>query len=518
MNIINSIESNNFFTLSGPVPFTGSIRFITGTNRYVLSGLNNTAANLSTGNYTIEFWVNLNTPTPLPAGTFIDGLSYNGVPILTYYPSTNVVGGWGITYSSSQGVAFTSGVNSLTSIDTTPNANIQTCSWVHIAFTRDSTAKRLDAYVNGTRTQTLTYTANNSDYNVTNGYLMIGRLNNFTAVGDATQQTVGCEISGIRISNNIRYTGTSFTVPTTKFVSDANTRVLFNFNDVSTYLQGVSGATGTVAVTMTLPTTSPGVEWSSTHYPPEIPSNLLPLTGSAQFVPASTTAQLNSGNWNSKIQGIPFTSNEFTIEMWIKTPNASTYNQCFFGYGATSNNFALVVGLNGISGNQSKISFANFTSTVGTGTDIVTSNTTIATNTWHHVAVTRNASDVVRIFIDGVIQTATATNSASLLNLNFWSLGRRQAATDANGVPSGFKIAGLRISSIDRYNATSFTPSKTQINQFKTYNTSNLNYIYTCNFSDVNNVTLINGANVPLVISGYSSNTGASVYSTDVPT
>lgn len=531
MNRLNTIDSSNYFSRGGPLPFAGSLRFTNSNNRYIQSQSTTTSANLGSGDFTIEFWLNMNTFTGNNIVDFPSAgrtLTYNGFPIINYLPSTSgPVGGWYIMYlGGDQGIQFFSNVDGLDNISISNVTDIQSSSWIHVAFVRSGTS--MLAYLNGSRIDIRTGASPVVNYNMpvgTPAYLCMGRRNFYTAITEATQATYSTEIAGVRLSTVARYTGTTYTVPTTRFISDASTKLLFNFNDSATHLQGTTGVNNTLAVTMA---SGGGSTWSSTHYPPSNLSNDLPLSGSAQFVPATTTAQLNSGTWNGSIQGIGFSpsaGHALTIEMWIKTTNRDVNNQGFFGYGVSSLNYTITVGWNSVLANQGRVSFGTFNG--ATPLNLFVQSTTILENdTWYHVAVTRSATDNrYRLFINGVYEALASTaNNASLCNLNYWCLGRRQAATDAYGVASGSKVTGFRVSSIDRYPVGStpigqsvFTPYTTQLNSFKTYNTSNLNYILTCDFFDVNNVQNINGANVPLVINGYASNVVSSVYTTDVP-
>ena len=82
--------------------------------------------------------------------------------------------------------------------------------WNHVAYTWDSTV--ISIYLNGTRTGTADHTG--------------------STFGDSGDIRIGVNTSGsdtlryiddVRISSTLRYTGTSYTVPTAEFVEDSNT-------------------------------------------------------------------------------------------------------------------------------------------------------------------------------------------------------------------------------------------------------------------------------------------------------
>lgn len=96
--------------------------------------------------------------------------------------------------------------------------------WTHVAATYDGTAVR--TFVNGKfLAKDTSVTGDLNDIN--QSHLFVGRR----VRGDATlHQIFGGLITEIRISNNIRYTESGYTVPTKQFASDANTMALYHFD------------------------------------------------------------------------------------------------------------------------------------------------------------------------------------------------------------------------------------------------------------------------------------------------
>lgn len=506
MNILNSIDSNNFFSkLNTALPFGGSFRFTNPSapsNTRYLTNTGSTAPNVGTGSFTIEFWFNLNS------------IDYNGIPFLYYGQSTDTLFGWSISYSST-GIIFSCRVNTLGDFTIPINqANTATlivpCAWNHIAIVRSGTT--MSGYINGIRTSSTTVpSAYNLD--VVSPTFLVGRSAPYTApTADLNQQCYATEMTGIRISNIARYSGTTLTVPTTRFVSDVNTRLLFNCNDATTYLNGIQGTAGTTQMVLTPGTNGAGFD--SSRYPPLTPDNNLPLTGSVNF--GVTDTQLYTTQWNGSYTPIPFTQTNNTIEMWINVADTARYKQGLFGMGPTGNNYTLIVGENSQASFQRKISWSKWTSTSGPNVVYATSTIQIVNATWYHVAVTRDTDNLIRLFVDGRLEAISITTDPNSWNiLNFWQLGRRQAGTASatnEGVSPNTKITGFRAWDLCKYPTSAvvgtqvFTPSKLQANQFKTgYPTAYNGLLRSMDFYDANNLQLCNGNILPMGLS--STNT-----------
>jgi hypothetical protein len=96
---------------------------------------------------------------------------------------------------------------------------------------------------------------------------------------------------------------------------------------------------------------------------------------------------------------------QFTVEAWIRLVVNNVAQGIFQRYsqGGGAGNGGLGFGLT--SGGKMQVSVA--------GTSVVlTATTTVTTGTWHHVACTRDASNNVRVWLDGV-QDGTAVSSAA---------------------------------------------------------------------------------------------------------
>ena len=105
---------------------------------------------------------------------------------------------------------------------------------------------------------------------------------------------------------------------------------------------------------------------------------------------------------------------QFTIEFWMYAQSTAT-NEAMMACGnpSTSNSWQ-------ISGGS--------TLTVSLGTSSVASTTFPSLNTWHHVAVTRDSSNTVRLFLNGT-SVGSATNTADLTASNL-KIGANRAISE----------------------------------------------------------------------------------------
>jgi hypothetical protein len=166
--------------------FGGASAVFDGTGDYILSS-SNAAWSFGTGDFTVECWV---YRTSAPSQASIMGVGYT-------------VGGFGFFIDNSHQINVT---RPGTAIDHTFNASVPTNAWSHIAITRSGTSLR--CYVDGVQKGS---TATNST-NYAQGGLTIG------IDGDTSTQPFDGYIDEFRITKGVaRYTGSTYTVPTTAF-------------------------------------------------------------------------------------------------------------------------------------------------------------------------------------------------------------------------------------------------------------------------------------------------------------
>ena len=148
-------------------------------------------------------------------------------------------------------------------------------------------------------------------------------------------------------------------------------------------------------------------------------------------------------------------SGEFTIEGWVRGPSLSTAGDIFSIYGGAGGagdaGFQIFVGNGSIS--------AHF-SNDGSAWTSSTPSYSFSNNTWYHLAVVRDSSDDILVFVDGVQQgsavsfTGTIQTPSSHDTLAF---GKRP--DNINNVFTGY-LDEIRISNTARY-TSGFTPSTT---------------------------------------------------------
>lgn len=159
-----------------------------------------------------------------------------------------------------------------------------------------------------------------------------------------------------------------------------------------------------------------------------------------------------TGDWltiNAPTNLLNFGTGDFTIECWVYPITISnsaaiidTRNSDILG----AWDFSLL--------STSKLDFIY-------GASRLSSTTNISTNIWTHISVTR-ASGVIRLFINGVVETTTATYSSAIDALSFTSIGggRGTASDSVTGYYLNGYLDDLRITKgVARYTANFVPPS-----------------------------------------------------------
>ena len=376
-----------------PSVFGGSMYF-DGTGDF-LTVPDNTALQMSTGNFTIEFWINFSSiasyQTPYDKG-------YTGSGGLAF--QTGNGNGRMIIYASGSAVITESG--------TAP-----TGTWIHYALVRRGTA--LTLYRDGTSSGTATNSTNFN--NATN--LAIGSA----GAGSGTPYPINGYISDLRVVKGTAVYTSNF-VPSNKPLTAVQNSVLL--------LNG----------------TGAGIYDASTQNNVETVGDSRLVTNTAKY---GNTSMFFDGTGDYLLSpsspAFDFPSN-FTIEMWINFTNVNSTWQSII-----SRAYGIAGGwrLYKNDGNNQLRWYSNLASVV------LTTGSTLANNTWSHIAVVRN-SGTVTIYIDGVSR-GSAANSTS------YTPGNYALEIGSGVVTSGFPMTGyiqdLRITQgVARYTAN-FTPPTT---------------------------------------------------------
>jgi hypothetical protein len=195
---------------------------------------------------------------------------------------------------------------------------------------------------------------------------------------------------------------------------------------------------------------------------------------------------------------------KFTIEFWVFIPsNTTTAGVGLFGnrYQSNTTNPRLHCWFN-FGGNNGAIRLFNIAVPSANDNQFLITNV-IQLGQWNHIAFTRDANNVCRSFVNGVLQPITRTWTTSFTFDNQWAIGRayqdlNQEHLVANGLITGFSFSN------ECYYTTTFTPTKQFLN------------------NDSTKILLLNFNGGTLTDSSSSNNTvtnnGSMGFSTTVPT
>jgi hypothetical protein len=369
-------------------PFSpaGWSAYFDGTGDYLtVTGSSNLA--FGTSDFTIEMFVLFNSTGQV---NFYDQRpqSTNG-----FYPTIYVTGSAFIAYRTNSADRITS------------DAVITANRWYHLVVSRVSSVTRM--FIDGVQ-QTQTY----SD---TNSYLNGATRPVIGSGGDGQTVVLNGYISNLRVLNGTGYT--TVTVPTVPLTAIANTQLLTlqnnRFVDNSTNNYAISRF-GDTSIRAFSPFRASGAYSPALHGG----SAYFDSTGDYLDVAGSTGLAFGTGDW--------------TIEFWIYFFSLSGDRIIYDSRPASTN------------GAYPTIYYQNSTTAIvyyaNSGDRIVSS--TIAAGTWYHVAVAR-ASGTTRMYINGIVQTQTYTDSTTYLN------GASRPRIGDSGVTAGSAIpaylSGLRV-------------------------------------------------------------------------
>ena len=365
------------FASGGTVSVGGSI-YLNGSSYATIPAA--LSVNMASGapDHTIECWI---YPTTTGANRII--LNKDGVSG-TKYPQYGMrLDAGGLVVVDMSRATNASNVNTFTSSAAAP-----VNTWTHVAYSRSGSTIRV--FVNGVLSGSGTLTETLGDQNLP---LYIGTQSGLD------QKFTGY-ISNLRITRGVALYTASFTPSTSPLTASANTSFLLDsttrgLKDSSQYAVTITN-TGIVPQQMFSPFTAAASTLTGSAYGTENNGSVY-FDGSASYLSAPASAALLFG------------TGDFTIEAWInpalqavRVPIIATAN------GTTDNNYYAFMISNG------KL-LLECRTTVGDDVSI-TGATTVALNTWHHVAATRR-SGTVTLWLNGVadVSTANAYNFATQL-------------------------------------------------------------------------------------------------------
>lgn len=240
----------------------------------VISIPDSTALNLSSGDFTVECWVYLNTTT----GT--QTVIYKGTN------STSVFGTHSITIIS--GAATFLCTTSGSAYEVTINGgSLSIGQWYHLAFTRSGSSFR--AFINGTQTGSTVTNANNLNTNA--GTTLIGAGNPTGSV-----QNLNGYISNLRIVKGTAVYTSNFTPSTSALTAITNTQLLLLTDNYSI----VNSTPTSLPVTINGNTTI-----STAQYPTGMDRSIF-FDGTGDYLSIVSNSTYNN-----------FGTGDFTIESWF---------------------------------------------------------------------------------------------------------------------------------------------------------------------------------------------------------
>ena len=399
--------------------------YFDGTGDY-LTAPDTSAFGYSTGDFTIELWMYLNTTAA--DRTVVSNLSSaSGVQPHLYFAMVDST----LKYYTNSSIRITSGT--LTS-DT----------WYHVSICRSSGSTKM--FINGTQVGS-TYTDSNN-YG-SSAPLGIGTY--WSAGSPVTSSTFNGYISNVRILKGTALYTTNFTPSTVPLTAVANTQVLTcqsnNFKDSSTNAYELT-IYGNPAVERFNPFGLNTIGYANTIY-----SGSYYFNGNLQYLQTPMTPALKLG------------ANNFTIECWAYINAYGSQGVVFGGPWQTPspafNNGAWILGV--VPGATTNLVFNS--STTGADTISLTSPITISKNTWNHFAVVRNGNNLSSYFNGNLV----TSNTNYTMTINPSSTQNTYIGYNpANGISPGFLDMNGYISNFRVVNGTAvytsaFTPSTTPL-------------------------------------------------------
>ena len=293
---------------------------------------------------------------------------------------------------------------------------LATSTWYHLAWVYNGSNVKM--YVNGSLEATITESGTFADTALD---IASAAQNNYYWAG---------YLQDMRISNTERYTS-AFTAPTQSLTNDADTILFINDLgfDGDNDIRDDGGSRRYIA-----PDLRNGGELDTSQY----------KFGSSSWYQSANGmgVELSSDQddwWDSNIT----TTSPFTIEMWVRRQdNPSDTKATLFDLHA--NKFTLYY----------DESTNNLILGEGQNTPRITGGS-LNTNTWYHVALTRNSSGVCKLWIDGTQSGSNYTllhNGPGIFNMRFFG--------DSTSRGWVGHIDECRFSLVERY-SSSFTPSTT---------------------------------------------------------
>lgn len=376
-----TITRNGNTTQGTFTPFsqTGWSNYFNGSSS--LDVASNAALALGTGDFTYEIWL-CDTATPPNSSnpSHVIGVNASGGGVLRIYDT-------GIDFNAYA-------VGSPVTYSVTRSIGV----WYHLAYTRSGTTGRL--FYNGS----LVATGTDSNNYTSSSSFIIGS-------NPSTGQFYTGYASNARIVKGTALYTSSFTPSTTPLTAVSGTSLLACQSN-----RFLDSSTNALAITVRY--SAPSVQAFS-PFAPTAAYDTAVVGGSGYFD--------GSGDYLSLADNAAFAvPGQYTIEFWayvITTP--TSYASFYCGSGSGALQIGYDTGSGGVFGICRSAQAWELTTAA------------FALNQWVHVAITRDASNVSRIFYNGVLQTsATITTSYAQASV---AIGSNNSTGYINGYISNFR-------------------------------------------------------------------------------
>jgi hypothetical protein len=412
-----SVSSSTSYATTGSAAISTSQAYVGSSSLYLPSSsgscvvMSSFPASQLSGNWTVEFYVYVPADFTGP-----------GVPL----GIGNGTGTYFYTSWSSGQVYFYMGsasyaVNTFDLVNGT-SAAYTSGGWNHVAVCSDCILTSYSIYLNGTQVASTSSTAGRMGTKFTQWNFG----NYLTSAGAQSGGGNGLYIDYVYVSDCVRYSGTSFTVPNYIPIDSYTVYV----NSFETSLSGGESSYRTLAYNSYAVTVGTGTY----------------KFGSAAL--ATTSASSAAGGY---LQIVGLDTSQFagswTIEVWIypTTTASATWasNQGVFASGSQGPNTLWGVALAGGTGTLS----------MWAGSSASHTSTTPTFNAWNHIAMVCSGGSTYLLFLNGSLLTTLTTSSVAqyMASISVGVLNNYKGALNAGYIDE------VRVSSVARY-TSSFTP------------------------------------------------------------
>jgi hypothetical protein len=301
--------------------------------------------------------------------------------------------------------------------------SITTGVWYHIALIKSGST--LSFYQDGT-----SYAGTTIAGSMTSTSTLFVSGSNILGAYTSANYSLNGWLDEIRVSNSARYTA-NFTPSTTPFVNDSNTTLLYHFNgtDASTVVRDDNGVRSPKGITVI--------------------GNAQIDTAQSKFGGAAALFD-GTGDYLDATSFSQSAGDTFTFECWVRfaaTPSSGTLAMLISSTGSANRYLAL----NNVSGTLNwEIGHEG-----SAGTFYRRWTATVSTNTWYHIALTKNGT-TGRLFVNGTLLTPAQDFGTLDASEGIFSETMRLGAWNNGANALNGHMDEIRISDIERY-TTSFT-------------------------------------------------------------